>query len=185
MVTTPPSNFNVSALWQTIQPLQRLFLRRVLLSMAIWFVLDFWLPLDQPLTMLIVRISQWMTGVFLSESPNVVLQLIPFEGYTMYDNATKMNIAHTCNGKAILFLFTAFLWAIPNQTFWKRTLYSVVGFVTLSLANALRIAALFLVSKQLPQWFSFLHHTLFQLAMYAIMFFLWMMYLRKQRPLSQ
>ncbi len=184
MGTTRLNRLRFTALWQTIQPLQRQFIRRALLSMLVWFGVDFCLPLDPPLTTFIVKTSQWMTGFFLSVAPQVTQKTMPFEGFTMHDTTTTMNIAHSCNGKAILFLFTAFLWAMPRQPWTKRLTYSLVGFITLSMANSIRIAALFLISKNLPHWFGFFHHTLFQLAMYALMFMLWMLYLRKQTPLS-
>ena len=180
MTTTPRSNTHLTALWQSILPVQRQFLRRALLSILIWFIVDFLLPLDLPLTLFIVKISQWICGQFLGFAPQLLSRISPFEGFTMVDSQTTMNIAHSCNGKAILFLFTAFLWAIPNQSISKRILYSLIGFFTLSLANAIRISALFLIAKNLPHWFSFFHHTLFQMAMYAIMFLLWMSYLKKE-----
>lgn len=172
--------FRTDTLWRSLNENQRHFLKVALLWLVGWYAIDTWIPLDPPLTKLIVSMSRYFIGLFQTTIPDMILRVAPNQGYTLQDDITTMNIAHGCNGKAILFLFTAFLWAMPQQTLKKRLLYSFMGFTLLSVANSLRITALFLISKHMPQWFGFFHHTLFQLAMYAIMFTLWMLFLGKR-----
>jgi exosortase/archaeosortase family protein len=173
-------DFRFGNLWQSLNTQQRRFIRVSLLWLVGWYVIDTWIPLDPTLTQIVVTLSARFIGLLQDAYPVVILSSEPFQGNTLQDAQTTMNIAHSCNGKAILFLFTAFLWAIPQQPMVKRINYTLIGFILLSLANALRITALFIISKHMPEWFGFFHHTLFQLAMYAIMFTLWMFFLKKE-----
>jgi exosortase/archaeosortase family protein len=88
-----------------------------------------------------------------------------------------MMISHSCNGKAIIFLFSAFIWSIPSAGISRKFIFSILGASSLLLANMLRVAGLYCIYRYLPGWFGFFHHTLFQLLMYALVVLGWSVYL--------
>lgn len=159
--------------------LQKQFLRSALWWFLGWQLLDFVLPLDVWLTDAVVSLSRGFIHMFLGKVTVCFRVHTPFEGYVLTDKEASFNIAHSCNGKAILFLFTAFLWSIPGHRYAKKLGYTLVGMVLIMMANVMRIVALFHVLRRMPRWFDFFHHGLFQWAMYGIMLFLWLMFLGK------
>ena len=164
---------------EQLNPAQKRFLLSVLAWFIAWQILDFLLPLDVGLTDLVVSLSRGGIKIFLGKSTLCFRMHTPFEGYLLTDKEATFNIAHSCNGKAILFLFTAFLWSIPGHSFVKKWMYTMAGIILIVLANAIRIIALFQVLRKTPVWFDFFHHGLFQWAMYGIMLFLWLTFLGK------
>lgn len=166
---------------EQLNPTQKRFLLSALAWFIAWQVLDFLLPLDVWLTDLVVSLSRGGIKLFLGKSTLCFRLHTPFEGYLLTDKEATFNIAHSCNGKAILFLFTAFLWSIPGHSVTKKLTFTMAGFILIVLANAIRIVGLFQVLRKTPVWFDFLHHGLFQWAMYGIMLFLWLTFLGKIR----
>jgi exosortase/archaeosortase family protein len=164
---------------------QKQFLKSAFFWFLTWQVLDLLVPLDMWLTDFVVSVSRGLINILLGR-PTVCFRMhIPFEGYVLTDKHISFNIAHSCNGKAILFLFTAFLWSIPGQTVWKKMWFSLMGIGMIMIANVFRIVALFHVLRQTPKWFDFLHHGLFQWVMYGIMLFLWLLFLGKIKLFGQ
>lgn len=159
--------------------LQKQFLWSALWWFLGWQLLDFVLPLDVWLTDAVVSLSRGFIHMFLGKVTVCFRVHTPFEGYVLTDKEASFNIAHSCNGKAILFLFTAFLWSIPGHRYAKKLGYTLVGMVLIMMANVMRIVALFHVLRRMPRWFDFFHHGLFQWAMYGIMLFLWLLFLGK------
>lgn len=143
--------------------------------------MDFLLPLDVWLTDAVVALSRGFIHLLLGRTTVCYHFYTPFERYVLSDKEMTFNIAHGCNGKAILFLFTAFLWSIPGHSYRKKLGYTLVGLGLIMMANVMRIVALFHILRRMPRWFDFFHHGLFQWAMYGIMLLLWLMFLGKIR----
>lgn len=166
-------------LFEGFNPAQQRFLKSAFIGFLVWQLLDLFVPIDQWLTDAVVSLSRGLIYVVL-DRPTVCFRMhVPFEGYVLTDKQNSFNIAHSCNGKAILFLFTAFLWSIPGHSVWKKLGFSILGVGMIMMANVFRIVALFHVLREMPKWFDFLHHGLFQWAMYGIMLFLWLLFLGK------
>jgi len=161
----------------TLNKDQQRFLILAFIWFLAWQIIDFIAPIDQWLTDSIVALSR--AGIVLLFNKSTICYRIqdPFQGYMITDSVASFKIAHSCNGKAILFLFTAFLWAIPNKQLSKKIMYTLSGFTLIFFANIIRIITLFQVLRNTPDWFEFLHHSLFQWLMYVIILFLWMMFL--------
>lgn len=159
--------------------------KKFLFAALLWFVgcqiLDIIFPIDLWLTDLVVAVSRGLIYLWLDVKTICVRIHTPYEGYALIEKGYLFNIAHSCNGKAILFLYVAFLWAIPNKSIFKKIIFTFTGLGLICVANVLRIVALFKVLRSLPNWFDLLHHGIFQFAMYGIVLFLWMLFLRKKR----
>lgn len=146
--------------------------------MLLWLILDACLPLDGWFTEWVARGGSFWVEVFSHEHPSA--RALQQEGsWLLRGEGAKMMVSHSCNGKAIVFLFSAFVWAMPGMGLWRRLAFSVLGSASLVLANMLRVAALYCIYRYLPGWFGFFHHSLFQFAMYGLVLGGWMLFLRK------
>jgi len=148
------------------------------LSMLLWLSLDALFPLDGWLTEWVSRGGRWWISLLSSENPGVYC-LSEGGAWQLRGAGAKMAISHSCNGKAILFLFNAFIWAMPGVGMARRVGFSLLGTGSLMLANMLRVAALYCIYRYLPGWFGFFHHSVFQLTLYGLVLGGWILFLRK------
>ena len=93
-------------------------------------------------------------------------------------------IIEGCNGISIIILFVAFIAAFAEK--WKPTLiYILAGSVLIYIANLLRIVLLHFGMYHYPWHQEFLHGTLFPLAIYGMVFLLWMFWVNRYSKLKQ
>ena len=86
-------------------------------------------------------------------------------------------------GRTVLVVFSAFIIATPAEV-KRKILYTLAGFVVIILLNILRLIMLILVAQYHPDWFDFTHEYLFKYILYAGVFGLWVLWVRKFRSSS-
>lgn len=160
---------------------QKHFLIATLLSLAMWPFFYYWTSLDTFLSESLLHTSRKTIGFFTGKTPQPIIYK-NLGKFVMKDDRATLLIGHVCNGKSLYYLLIAFIFSIPERTFKTKITYSLVGVIILYLANMLRISALFQIAKQLPDWFHTFHHDIFQLSMYAVLFAIWIFYLKNSKP---
>jgi exosortase family protein XrtF len=94
-----------------------------------------------------------------------------------FNKRSIVSVYEGCNGINIVIIFIGFLIAFGP---WKTPLLlaSVVGVAIIHIFNVIRIAGLFLITLYKPGWSYFTHKYLFTAVIYAVVFFLWIAWVR-------
>lgn len=111
--------------------------------------------------------------------------LIPFftdvhrSGASVFINHVQcINIAPQCNGLELMVLYMGFILCIPANL-RKMILFSIAGLAVIYLLNVIRCTLLaWMYYKNLPLA-DFAHHYAFKLAIYAVVFYSWTLYVKK------
>jgi len=89
-----------------------------------------------------------------------------------------IGIADSCNGLELYVLFIAFLFCIPSSV--KRQLaFTFIGIGVIFVSNAFRCFGLAYLFLHDYSWANFAHHYLFKMIIYSMMFFEWVLYVKK------
>ena len=92
-------------------------------------------------------------------------------------------IGEPCNGVKIFGLFALFILAFPGS--WKKKLWFIpLGIFFVHTANAIRIAALTIMSAENPEAIDFNHNITFQVIVYGLIFILWYWWVQKLSGIS-
>lgn len=92
-------------------------------------------------------------------------------------------IGEPCNGIKVFGLFAIFIIAFPGS--WKKKLWFIPsGIFIIHTANAIRIAALTIISAENPEALNFNHNITFQVIVYGLIFLLWYWWVEKFSDLS-
>ena len=90
-----------------------------------------------------------------------------------------LQVAKDCNGLELIIVYLGFLdcWPTNAKRFWK---YALIGPVVITALNILRCSALGVMFYNQHHLADFAHHYVFKLIIYAVTFWLWVMYSKKQ-----
>lgn len=116
-------------------------------------------------------------------------RLIGHEAYATADNQfvldgrPAVHVFHPCNGLIIHVLFLGFLIAVPGD--WRHKIwYGIVGVLLIHFVNVLRVYLLGINYLDSPETFDFNHKYTFALAVYAVVFGLWMVWINRFTDLN-
>ncbi len=93
----------------------------------------------------------------------------------LMENKKIVGIADGCNGLELYVLFVGFLFCFPASK-KKFITYSLIGIALIFIANTLRSYIITLLNINGSSLSEVSHHYFFKLAIYAMMFFLWVKY---------
>lgn len=93
----------------------------------------------------------------------------------IHDRAA-VRVFEGCNGVAVFILFIAFLFAFRIRA--RTVVFALVGGIIIHLFNLLRIAGLAWIAVFRPEYMYFTHKYLFTLILYAVVFILWILFVR-------
>lgn len=157
-----------------------LFIGTFLGLYLLWVILYY--PLIQPwgkLDTLVINDSSLWSLFFLKHlgyqtfvGPNPTMRTIGIDG------THGLWIGDPCNGLTLFALFATFILAYPGS--WKHKLWFIpVGITLIHAMNILRITLLCIIVLKKPSWLEFNHTYVFQLIMYAFIFLLWYIWMKK------
>jgi exosortase/archaeosortase family protein len=175
---------NIKQLWQDVSEEQKTFLKRSLIAIIAWIILDSIISIDEFLTKFVAYGSAVSANLITNCNAQIIKSTLVNNHITIDKlslNGCNVNIAigHACNGKAIIYLYTAFIIATAGYSINKKTFFCISGIILISIANVFRIAGLFIIKRDAPTWFDIAHKNIFQMLMYVIIIALWMLFLKK------
>lgn len=96
----------------------------------------------------------------------------------LYNKKAIVSVYEGCNGLNVMIIFLAFLVSLGP---YRKSLiwFSVIGLLIVHLSNIFRIGFLFLVTIYLPDFLYFTHKYLFTAMIYAIVFVMWIFWVKK------
>ena len=161
---------------------QKKMLRFVAYAFALcigWFILyDFWLSdFDKYLTLAVVDASVYALKLlgYSAAAKDIMVQI---------DGEDTVFVYHACNGMILMALFIGFILAFPGPI-KKKLFYIPFGLIIINVLNVLRVTALALNAHYFHQTLSFNHKYTFTVIVYAAIFALWMLWVKKFSGLSK
>jgi exosortase/archaeosortase family protein len=160
------------------QPVKR-FLVRAAIFFVIWRLLYYFIfeptkiP-DQQLIDIVIIGTKWVLS-FVYDSLAWVGDVIIING------KPTLQVAKDCNGLELIVVYLGFLvcWPTNPKRFWT---FALIGPVIITLLNILRCSALGVMFYNDHKLADFAHHYFFKLIIYAVTFWLWVKYSKKQKP---
>lgn len=130
-----------------------------------------------PITQIVTTNSAWILKALGYEASIVLNTHAPSVALQM-DGATVVNVYEGCNAINVSILFVAFLFAYKGSL--KRTLtFGFVGLLFIYWFNLFRVAGLFLIAKYWPDQLYLMHKFVFTGVLYAFVFLLWFIWVKR------
>ncbi|MEJ8800551.1 exosortase X [Pontibacter sp. H249] len=157
-------------------------LRFLILALGLcfgWFILyDLWLSgFDDWLTSKVVYLSVGFLNLigYNAEARNIMIQI---------DGKDTVYVYHACNGMVLMALFVGFIIAFPGPPL-KKLLFIPAGLFVINLLNVIRVAALAVNAHYSNHTLDFNHKYTFTIIVYAAIFGLWMLWVKKYSNLGK
>jgi exosortase/archaeosortase family protein len=155
--------------------IRKFFLRAVILivgwNLLYHLLLKPALVPDRQLTDFVI----WGTIKFLSLFHSSVFELN--DSIYLY-GVRSVSVAHSCNGLELIVLYLGFLFCLPSEP--KRMLvFAIAGTAVICFLNFIRCGTLAWMFLNMRTVVDFAHHYLFKLIIYAVVFYGWVLYVRK------
>ncbi len=183
---------NIRTALQQIPVQLKTFLLRVLVLFIAWKLLYHLLlfPLKEPdnyLTSLTTDITAGFYELYYPESKITVHEKMDYavdnEGLRREiirrDGNFIISIAYACNGLEVFILYIGFLFCIPGVKFKRMLKYCFLGLGIIFVLNIVRVIALGFVFMDNKELFYIAHHYIFKIIIYAVIFYIWMRYVKK------
>jgi len=154
---------------------------RAVIALFIGLIIDaFVLTKGNPLDNFITHYTSSAAGIIGAQLSDQVVQTSDLGGGYCVDTAglNRVFVGHACNARNILLLYVGFLITIPYGTLKRKLKYLLVGSTGIVVFNIIRIVILFMVAAYIPSIFKLTHKFIFQLSIYALLFYLWHRYIR-------
>ncbi len=124
----------------------------------------------------------------IANSVKVVLNLFGFNCLTFgkiisNTDGVSLILDRGCVGRNVLLVFVGFIIATPAQV-WRKIAFTAAGIAIIIMLNVIRISLLMYVGTYHNEWFYFTHEYLFKYTLYAGVFLLWVLWVRKFRSSS-
>ena len=95
-------------------------------------------------------------------------------------NDKAFGIYDVCNGIDLMFIYISILVLLPYPA-KRKIIFSIVGIAIITLANIIRVCALYFIYVYQKNAFDFSHHYLFTILMYVLIFYGWLLFVKKKQ----
>jgi exosortase family protein XrtF len=177
-IPTPIKKFGIKALlffiaWQTLYLL--FFLQNR--------------TLDKPLSLLTgkttvyilnaIKFSDSLSAKETSVYLNRDNQISNYEKTTIFlANKKLIGISDSCNGLSLFLLYVGFIVSYPSKL-KSKVLFILIGSFIIFFANVMRCVLLSMIQFNSPKYLDFAHHYLFNVLIYSLVFYLWIIFSKK------
>lgn len=157
----------------------KLFFLKAFIGLVVWKVAYLWFLssiLDPRLTFYTTKGTWLLSKWFISKETT----FISWWGHdNLYINESPvLMIANPCNALELMVLYVGFIFCIPAPVLRKIGFLSG-GVLIIYLANVARCLLLVYLSRNYVHLFDFAHKYIFTTLVYAVIFLMWMNYLKK------
>lgn len=178
--------------YQSIPNPVRFFLKRVLILFICWKIIYhlFMLPVRFPDEILTNSTTKITAAVFQLIYPKEVISIYQMKDYSRYDEGIDharilkngkniVGVTDGCNGLELYVLFAGFLFCIPQAKKKRIAVFFILGLSILFVMNIARMVALGQLHLLYKEYFDIAHHYVFKIIMYGLVFFMWMIFVKK------
>jgi exosortase/archaeosortase family protein len=163
------------------------FIKLFILASAWFFVYGLLLIpgriIDKPVTDFIAAAAvKCINFVSTGTAPVSSVSNFQLGGATLIQDGKKVfGIMDVCNGIDLMFIYAGIIVLLPFSA-KRKLVFCVVGIIAIILANVVRVTSLYLIFRYRREAFDFSHHYLFTLLMYLLIFYGWILFIRKDTP---
>lgn len=163
-----------------LEPNLKRFLTISVSIYLIWFIIyDLWLKTEGTL-------DSWLTKT-LTDNTITCLRWLKIQSFhsmqgkdhiIMGPDKKIIEISNACNGLVLYPLYIGFILAIPGRAKWMVVM-ALIGSIIIFVVNVLRAVILCLIKIHYPLYLDFNHRYTFAIMVYAVIFFLWFIWINK------
>jgi exosortase family protein XrtF len=130
-----------------------------------------------PITQIVTSNSSWLLNLVGFSASTLSSSLQP-KVALLLNGQTVVSVYEGCNAINVSILFVAFLFAYKGTL--KKTIgFSIIGLIAIYIFNLIRVAGLFLVANYFPDQLYLMHKFIFTGVIYAFIFFLWYLWVKR------
>ena len=134
-----------------------------IITIAVVKCINFLSPSTQPIS--------WMTDTTMNGRNFLVQQ-----------NSQVFGIWDVCNGVDLMFIYISVLVLLPYSA-KRKIIFSIGGIMAIILGNIIRVCALYFIYVYQKSVFDFSHHYLFTILMYVLIFYGWLLFIKKKKAI--
>lgn len=141
--------------------------------------------IDKPVTN-IITITVVKCVNFLSPStPSVSWakdDTIAGRNFLTVNNKEVFGIWDVCNGVDLMFIYISIIVLLP-YSIKRKIIFSIGGIIAIILGNIIRVCSLYFIYVYQKSAFDFSHHYLFTILMYVLIFYGWLLFIKKKKSI--
>lgn len=167
------------------------FFIKLFLLFSLWFVCYTLLlrpgrVVDKPLTTLLTSAVTKVINIISPATESVGWIQDPVRPCThlTQNDVAVFDIFDICNGIDLMFIYLGVLFLLPYPL-KRKLIYGAGGVAAIILLNIIRISSLYFIYVYYRSAFDFSHHYLFTLLMYVLIFYGWLLFVKKNRTHGQ
>lgn len=181
--------------WQQIPSAVKQFLLKGIIMLVVWKLVYLGLlfptrVLDRPLTNTVGKLTVWGANIIThpndyiakeelgreldidASARSVMQQSIYFDGHKV------AGVYDSCNALELMVLYAGFIICIPAAA-KRKWAFALGGLAVIFVVNVLRCIGIVYALRYYPQHADFIHHYLFELAVYATIIAMWLAFANK------
>jgi exosortase/archaeosortase family protein len=162
------------------------FFIKLFILVSVWFfvygiILNPGRIIDKPITDFIAASSAKCLNLLSPGSDPITSISDPqYAGSMLVQSGKKVfGVMDICNGIDLMFIYAGIIVLLPFSA-KRKFVFCIGGIIAIILANVIRITSLYLIYfKYSKDAFDFSHHYLFTLLMYVLIFYGWILFIKK------
>ncbi len=161
------------------------FFIKLFILFSIWFVVYALILrppriIDRPLTNLITSTVARCINILSPSTVAVSWIDLPEEGraHIMQNGQKVFGVFDVCNGIDLMFIYVGIIVLLPYPL-KRKIIFSIGGIIAIIFANIIRVTALYFINVYQHSAFDFSHHYLFTILMYILIFYGWLLFIKK------
>jgi len=161
------------------------FFLKLFALFSIWFVVYALILrppriIDRPLTNFITSTVTSCINILSPSTVPVSWIDLPEEGRAhITQNGQKVfGVFDVCNGIDLMFIYVGIIVLLPYPL-KRKIIFSIGGVIAIIIANIIRVTALYFINVYMHNAFDFSHHYLFTILMYILIFYGWLLFIKK------
>lgn len=149
----------------------------VLLNLIYAFYIEYYHPEPDPVTSWVTQQTSAVLNVFAYNTVAVDSPTQPHVFIFNTNDVSVLRVYEGCNGLNVIIIFLAFILSFKWQK--KNSWFMPLGIFIIHIANIGRVTMLYFVSEYFENYMYFAHKYLFTASIFAIIFALWYIWLKK------
>ncbi|MES2847890.1 MAG: archaeosortase/exosortase family protein [Bacteroidota bacterium] len=161
------------------------FFIKLFVLFSLWFVCYIALlypgrVIDRPLTNFLTASVTKSINFLSSEQIDWIADPVRPCTHLTKKGVAVFDIYDVCNGIDLMFIYVGVLFLLPYPL-KRKIVFSIGGIIAIITLNIIRITSLYFIYLYHRSAFDFSHHYLFTLLMYVLIFYGWLLFVKKSK----
>jgi exosortase/archaeosortase family protein len=168
------------------------FFLKLLALVSAWFVfynliLKPGRTIDRPLTNFITNAAANVINRVSPNTPSLSWYEEPVhkdKNFLIKQDKRVLGIHDACNGIDLMFIYIGIIVLLPYSA-RRKFFFGIGGIAAIILANIIRVCSLYYIYRYHTAAFDVSHHYVFTILMYVLIFYGWLLFIKKDKPNGQ